>query len=183
MKKNNTLWLLLLALCSLFASCKKEPVDELSKLPPATQTGANTFGCLLNGKAWVAHTDCKYLCDPAFKIYYDNFQGGYLALSAKFQNSKENLDQEIDIVFDSTNYKNQFFFVKNSNHLNIRLLNYNGVTYNTVIDSTVNGNCQVQVSRYDLQSGIISGTFEFSLTKPSCVPISVTNGRFDYKLF
>ena len=43
------------------AGCKKETTleNELAKLPPATQTGANTFGCLLNGKAWVAQNkDC-----------------------------------------------------------------------------------------------------------------------------
>ncbi|MEO7801559.1 MAG: hypothetical protein ABIR81_06155 [Ginsengibacter sp.] len=36
------------------ASCKKNntPTDE-DQLPPATQTGANTFGCLINGKVWL----------------------------------------------------------------------------------------------------------------------------------
>jgi hypothetical protein len=159
------------------------PKNKLAKLPAATQTGANTFGCLVNGKAWVAQTDCKYLCDPAFKIYYDNMLGGYMALSAKLQDSKNNIDQEIDIVFKLTNFKNYFFFIKGNNHLNIRFLNYNGNTYNTVVDPTVNGNCQVQLTHYDLQTGIISGTFEFYLTKPNCENISVTNGRFDYKLF
>jgi hypothetical protein len=28
------------------------PKTELEKLPPATQTGANTAGCLVNGKAF-----------------------------------------------------------------------------------------------------------------------------------
>ena len=38
----------------LGASCKKtntpSPTDQL---PPTTQTGANTFGCLVNGKVYV----------------------------------------------------------------------------------------------------------------------------------
>ena len=50
-------------------SCKKQPVDQLSLLPPATQTGANTFGCLVNGRAFLpkkglfSHTDleCFYV--------------------------------------------------------------------------------------------------------------------------
>ena len=29
------------------------PKTELEKLPPATQTGKNTFGCLVNGRAWL----------------------------------------------------------------------------------------------------------------------------------
>jgi len=35
-------------------SCKKhKDVDPLSQLPPETQTGANTFGCVVNGKAFL----------------------------------------------------------------------------------------------------------------------------------
>jgi hypothetical protein len=44
---------------------------ELSKLPPITTIGANTFGCLLNGKAWLAYSDApgkRYL----FADYYKN---------------------------------------------------------------------------------------------------------------
>jgi len=36
--------------------CRRDqprPKTELEKLPAATQTGAYTFGCLVNGKAWV----------------------------------------------------------------------------------------------------------------------------------
>jgi hypothetical protein len=32
------------------SGCKKR---QENKLPPATQSGANTFGCLIDGKAWV----------------------------------------------------------------------------------------------------------------------------------
>ena len=49
-------YLLLLAtiiLCSL--QCRKTPrptVTDIPGLPPATQTGANTLGFLLNGQPW-----------------------------------------------------------------------------------------------------------------------------------
>ncbi len=44
--------------CLLFVilntQCKKDDLNaELAKLPPITQTGANTFGCLVNGKAYI----------------------------------------------------------------------------------------------------------------------------------
>ena len=40
--------------------CKKtDSLDaELAKLPPITQTGANTFGCLVNGKAVTPNSSC-----------------------------------------------------------------------------------------------------------------------------
>ncbi len=40
--------LLVGSLTLISASCKKEKTGA-DGLPPATQTGANTFGCLVNG--------------------------------------------------------------------------------------------------------------------------------------
>jgi hypothetical protein len=34
--------------------CEKDQnIPEIDKLPPATQTGANTFGCMVDGKAFM----------------------------------------------------------------------------------------------------------------------------------
>ncbi|MCW3074373.1 MAG: hypothetical protein JWP69_1442 [Flaviaesturariibacter sp.] len=44
----------LIAVASLMltsVSCKKDKDND--KLPPITQNGANTFGCLVNGKVWL----------------------------------------------------------------------------------------------------------------------------------
>ena len=50
--------LLLLVLATFAISCcnkgdDDQPKTELEKLPPATQTGANTAGCLVNGVAFL----------------------------------------------------------------------------------------------------------------------------------
>ncbi|MBS1737496.1 MAG: hypothetical protein JSS98_12935 [Bacteroidetes bacterium] len=185
MKTYHSLFLILIASLTMIASCKKENTleVELAKLPPATQTGANTFGCLVNGKAWVAQNkDCIILCDPSFDTYYDTFNGGFIALSAFLKDNANNLDEEIDIAFDSTDFKKVFSFVKGKNDLNIRFLNFKGTTYNTVLDSSIKGNCNLEILNYDLRAGIISGSFEFTLSKPGHETIKITNGRFDSKL-
>lgn len=44
------------ALALLLTQCRKNddaPAKPEDQLPAATQTGANTFGCLLNGKPWM----------------------------------------------------------------------------------------------------------------------------------
>ena len=41
---------------------------------------------------------------------------------------------------------------------------------------------QLTITCLDLQAGVISGTFAFTLYKPGCDSIRVTNGRFDRKL-
>jgi len=54
--------LLSLGACSKDDDIPKSPIDQL---PPATQTGENTFGCLLDGKAFLPGNginplDCVY---------------------------------------------------------------------------------------------------------------------------
>src|SRR5690554_904281 len=70
MKKRHTL-LLLLPLLMLLLSCDKDddkPADPVDQLPPATQTGANTAGCLVNGEPF---TPKGYIASGNLAPYYD----------------------------------------------------------------------------------------------------------------
>ena len=60
-------YLIALLFIPLFsAKCTKKPIEPtppktpLEQLPPATQTGANTFGCLVDGEVYI----------PKGNIYY-----------------------------------------------------------------------------------------------------------------
>ncbi len=72
-----------LLLAFSFAQCKKNhppPKTELEKLPPITQTGANTFGCLLNGVAWIPKDNYG---QATFKLDADpTFQDGVFGVTA-----------------------------------------------------------------------------------------------------
>lgn len=56
MKEMLSLFLCTVALTSLSDCDRDEPKTELEKLPPITQEGKNTFGCLVNDIAWVTKT-------------------------------------------------------------------------------------------------------------------------------
>ena len=61
---------LLLFIFSTFEGCKKHtnsgnPIDQL---PPETQTGANTFGCLINGEVFLPKG--RLLSDSILKCAY-----------------------------------------------------------------------------------------------------------------
>ncbi len=72
MKKNTTIWLLLIALSSIFASCKKETTNiKEEQLPPETQTGAFTFGCKIDGMIYTATGKGGLLADE--KVNYSYF--------------------------------------------------------------------------------------------------------------
>lgn len=75
MSHHKKIILFFLAVTGIFVSCKKESTsqDELAKLPPATQTGANTFGCLVNGKAFmpkgstgIGKPNYRVMVDPTY---------------------------------------------------------------------------------------------------------------------
>ncbi len=62
-----------------FTACKKHtitPVNQLSLLPPATQTGARTFGCLVNGQAYIPQNQ-NLLEGPDLQCNYIYTEGGY----------------------------------------------------------------------------------------------------------
>ena len=63
----NLKWLLLLPLAGILlsASCKK---DRLDQLPPATQDGRRTFGCLVNGKPFVHKYQVEILVRQPYKV-------------------------------------------------------------------------------------------------------------------
>ncbi len=180
--------LIIIALFFLLgSSCKKDKlVNEIDKLPPATQTGANTFGCLVNGKAWIAQNmDCSIICDDPFKVSYDGSYGGIIGITGDWLNSSKNIEQRIDILVDSSNYKLLHQISIANPHHSARYLDYKNLScgsYDHYVDTNVIHSGSVLITKYDLQNGIISGTFDITLTKLGCETISITNGRFDKKL-
>lgn len=169
-------------------SCKKSkesPEDELSKLPPITQTGANTFGCLVNGKAWTPkgwdgrQPNFFIIVDPTFR------NGDFSLRTYRLDNS---IYESYVIGSDSINATSTYII---SDIANTRIIYHKGTPDLSQIFCTVsyNGNFQrtgyLRISKYDLQSGIVSGEFEFTMVNKDCGNgdiIKVTKGRFDYKL-
>jgi len=183
--------LMLLAVSGLFAACKKSNTEptELSKLPPATQVGANTFGCLINGKVYIPKgfdgrfVNSRIDIDPGFE------DGGLTILVYKISNG---IREDITLASDSikkvgtyelkTRSKTYFILQKNK-------VDFTG-KYCYVFSSYLAGNPNniygfLKITRYDLLNRVFSGEFEISFNSPDCGygdPVKITQGRFDYKL-
>jgi hypothetical protein len=69
----------ILLLCAVIACRKDEPPQDCPlDLPCATQTGANTFGCYIDGVPWVAGV-APYVFDPTLRqidAIYDELEYG-----------------------------------------------------------------------------------------------------------
>lgn len=48
-------------------------------------------------------------------------------------------------------------------------------------DTIQNHNSFVNITKFDTQNRIIAGTFEYTLYKPGCDTVRITQGRFDVK--
>ena len=180
---------LLLTQCS---KCKRDdptPSDPASQLPAPTQTGAGTFGCLLNGQPW---TPSGTLNVPNFFVLYDpTFQGGTLEVQAyRLFGNATSIGQYLKFGGDGVKGTGSYpviasvfppvlgtwttYFMDTSKNA--------PCNYYNLLPGTTSVTGYVLLTRLDKQQGIVSGTFEFTLTQPGCDTIKVTQGRFDYKL-
>lgn len=176
--KSLSLFFLLSFLFFTNMQCKKDklPID---KLPAATQTGANTFGCLVDGEA-VTPTR-RY-------IYNNNFNYGY--------------DPTYGLSIEVVNEDNQDY--SSQVEVKLRIANLaEGKTY-LLTDYDIAGKGGAQYNRYfktgksefyvtssqtsglltiiklDPARKIISGTFSFKATNTTKAnTVNVTDGSFD----
>ena len=153
--------------------CKDDPKPktELEKLPLATQQGKNTFGCLVDGKAWVTGTSTDA---DAF------YQEGVLSITAV---NDLNTEYIYIYIFDELLIEQEYQLPKeNLNHIsNVAGLDeYKSTTCRFETTSGYMGS--VQITHLDQSYGkwIISGTFEFEAYSAHCQKVvKITDGRFD----
>lgn len=165
-------WLVILT-TTLGSGCKKNKLTELNKLPAATQTGAKTFGCLVNGKAWIPSKE-DWSSPSPLKFYYYTDNGGQFAISARYQNSSLNKDETISLGIDSIHtkkeYKQSDIDIKIFRFLVLNTTNETTCRYMSSIDSSITAAGFLKITTIELTAGIISGTFEFTIKKQDVNP-------------
>jgi hypothetical protein len=176
-----------LLICALLLTqCDKADPSPEEQLPAATQTGANTFGCLLNGQPWVPDEPLLLSYWPAYKVTYDSLKaGGSLTISvARFISEKHDNQSfiisalgvqqpgsyPVDGIICGVHYFNLLMPGACSEFFNAQYYNPGNSTH-------VQG--RLTIIRLDRKKKIVAGLFEFALAKSSCDTVKVTKGRFD----
>ncbi len=168
-----------LASILLFIACKKE-VDEL---PPATQTGANTFGAKIDGKFWVPAGFGPF---PASDILTAHFVPGRdLYIEAKNFASSPN-ETEITLFIKNATEPGVYHFNQSSDGPPSTAVSYayyvkrNITPENEWITSNLYTG-SVTITKIDTINRFVSGTFQFNALNMynDPIPLSVTDGRFD----
>jgi hypothetical protein len=140
-------------------------------LPPATQTGAGTFGCLVNGVPYVDNSGF-------FNCFYQFVDGEYyFNISPNFNNK---IFRELDLGSRDINFSNISFF-------DLAISNDGGgsATFSVAnelrdISTNLSYNGICQITYFNNTANIISGTFEFEIFDEVTQTLYViTEGRFD----
>lgn len=143
-------------------------------LPPATQTGAGTFGCLVNGEPYVDNSGF-------FNCFYQLVDGEYyFSISAENTNS---IPRNIRIstsafeIFENNTY--QLIEPMDGNAHAAVIFNFNGVQTNeNTTDTQYTGN--LTITKLDAQNKVVSGIFNFQILDIINNKVyNITDGRFD----
>lgn len=179
--------LLLLLTTFTLTSCNKDdqpntPKTELEKLPPATKTGANTAGCLVNGVAFLpkgflpgGNLVCNYIDgeDFAFGISERIMQGSNDNIRTILVISdNQNLHDNVGVIFPLKEYGTN----SKSGEYIINAAAYPDSNYYST-NSTITG--ELVITYHDYNQAILSGTFWFDAINANGEKVEVREGRFD----
>lgn len=187
MKRITATPILLLITCLLcFAQCKKDKTKTpLEQLPPETQTGANTFGCLINGQ--VFRPGGAQLSGGSLNAIYQHIfpstPSGYIfGISAK-NNQEQCKLRQIGFAFDSVSMRVAVYQLEkrvNGKGAGVYQEFYCNQTFKEYVTNEIlNG--ELNVKKFDTIDQIASGTFWFKALSNLGDTVSVTEGRFDVR--
>jgi hypothetical protein len=186
MKKN----LIAIIIISFFCSrCKKSAPTPV--LPAITETGANTFGCKVDGQIWVPYIPCDALPNGVLQFSYNiqpmhntSFLPIFFVLSA---GTSENGSSYFDIQQNFSQGDHIYAAGNVYDSLLIHFFGGPGADYQNYSSRPgPNAPRYFQINKLDTLNKIISGTFSFTLYAPVGIngldSIVVTEGRFDLQM-
>ena len=186
MKERHTL-LLLLPLLMILLSCNKDddkPVEPVDLLPPITQTGANTVGCLVNGEALLpkgggmsGNKNCFY-----------QFVGGRYYFGLSFISSVNNGTKSVSLFTRKMVIEEgQTYILDAQRFIDTigRGGGYSHRNFNEKIEDlfyTTPGNTgEMTIKKLDFENNIVSGTFWFDAINDDGEIVEIREGRFDMR--
>ena len=165
-----TLYILTLCACSK----DDKPVDPVDTLPPITQTGENTFACLINGKPFFSSSNRRAFytyADGAYTLGISGSRTDAIGLRSINLVALDMLDGVTEGSFQLT--------TRGSNGFSARYTIDGGLVLD--VGTTDENPGQLTITRFDLNEFIVSGTFEFSVKDEDGNVLNFTDGRFDLK--
>ena len=168
---------LFLLVSLLFSSCKKDKAEPIDQLPPATQEGKNTFGCLVNGEAFIPKG--SIFSGPNTECYYQYVREGF-----HFHVSGEDRSRSDNVL--GININTDSLKIEEGTVINLTK-GYRGEASGAYTDGSVFNEYrtdyrykgELKITRFDEEQQIVSGTFWFDAVNDMGEKVEVRKGRFD----
>ena len=158
----------------MVVSCDKETLAPIDQLPPATQTGADIFACLVDGQAFI-DTSRSFNCfyqwidgDCFFGIGAQDEVNDLFGISIGTTNKtiSEGEILELEDYIDGNAWAGATFSIGPS-------------LVENVLTSSINRG-ELTITKLDFDNRIVSGTFWMDLKNPFTGEIvEIREGRFD----
>ncbi len=166
-------WLLLMACCT------KEDKDPL---PKPTQEGKNTFGCKINGEPWVPDGGTGFQAikpiTGGFNVIGEN-PGVRRIWIRTLSKDKQRIHLHIEDVRLGEHLLNN-----DTQILPIALFAKNYGMYqvgSSTFTTSSRHTGKITITKADTITGVLAGTFEFTVGNSSGTTYEITEGRFDIK--
>ena len=169
----------LLSTIALLSSCDKDGqiFAGKDKLPPETQTGENTVGCLVNGKVFLPHQ--QGISSPV-NCYYQFVKGEYYFTMA-FGDMRGTGIEDVNIFTAKINLQEGQTYLLNQGYGPDKGA---GAEYYTDLNNKFSTNLinigEVIITRIDVSKSIVSGTFWFDAVNSKGEKVEIREGRFDW---
>lgn len=160
----------------ILIGCAPDP----GPLPEATQEGANTYGCYVDGQPWKPH-------DRDFKSSHLNFVYGShkgVYIYALRSDIKGDSIQRV-IILNFSTVRQPFVGTVVTDSINLCRYMTGGDGYGLHIPTTwceIDDQCQGRVTftRFDPETKVVTGTFSFeAYSEKTNRVVKITDGRFD----
>jgi len=152
-----------LFITTFLACCNKDdnptPTNPVDQLPPATQTGANTFGCLLDGEVFKPG-----LTNNSYNCFYQLVDGEYYFLVTA-NRTKNNILKGIFVgtekkTISQGQTSNLYERIVGNAYGSLSNLDDNTGIYQ-INNTSPQNTGELKITKLDFTNNIVSGTFLF----------------------
>ena len=164
----------------LAISCNRSddpPANPVAQLPPATTTGANTIGCLVNGEVFLPHQNNP--TGPSSTHCHYQFVNNEWNLGISFSNDSTNPLRSVGIFSINNDLQQGSTYQLKQNTGNPNLYGTYGAGGSSAYFTNDLNSGELKITRLDKINNIISGTFWFDAINTAGQKVQIREGRFD----
>ncbi|WP_310558993.1 hypothetical protein, partial [Flavobacterium sp.] len=177
--------LISILIISTFLSCCSKDTNVIGnpasdQLPPETQTGANTVGCLVNGKVFLPKAEG---INPEVNCFYQLVNGEYFFGMAFFDLTNSSSPGVMIQNRKSALIVGQTYILNKNINDNGNFTgsggNYDPNPSNRFFTNIINSG-ELKITKLDPANSIISGIFWFDAENAKGEKVQIRQGRFDW---